>query len=71
MAHCSTRQVQTAELTGRQTGRPRLHGDGVDLKVKVDPEPSVGWSRCLDIIGKAAKEEEKKATEPHDDKDVD
>ena len=32
--------------------------DRVDLKVKVDPEPSVGWSRCLDIIEEAAKKEE-------------
>ena len=32
------------------------------MKVKVDPEPSVGWSHCLDIIEEAAKkdEEEKK-----------
>ena len=34
--------------------------DRVDLKVKVDPEPSVGWSRCLDIIEEAAKKEEEK-----------
>ena len=43
----------------------------MDLKVKVDPEPSVGWSRCLDIIEEAAKKEAKKATEPDDSKDVD
>ena len=42
----------------------------LDLKVKVDPEPSVGWSRCLDIIEEAAKKEEQKA-EADDTKDVD
>ena len=49
----------------------RKASDRVDLKVKVDPEPSVAWSRCLDIIEEAAKKEEKKATEPDDSKDVD
>ena len=42
----------------------------MDLKVKVDPEPSVGWSRCLDIIEEAAKKEEQKA-EADESKDVD
>ena len=48
----------------------RKASDRVDLKVKVDPEPSVGWSRCLDIIEEAAKKEEQKA-EADESKDVD